>query len=413
MTENGSSLLPVSPFVQPYAWGSIDALADFLQMEPNGKPMAEAWYGVHPGGPSTVVVDGVVVTLTELVRRDPAHWFGTERSQPGMSFLLKILAIDAPLSLQLHPTIEQARAGFAEENGRGVDPADPRRVFRDENHKPELICALTELDALCGFRPTADSIEFLTVLGGALAERMVRAITAGVSTREIVLRALTPDDELVGAIPDERVAATDELVSRADAALGSACPERFCLAASWIATLGRTYRGDGGVAVAALLNCVRLEPGQALFLPAGNMHAYLRGLGVEIMANSDNVVRGGLTPKHVDVETLSRLVDTTPNDVKPMDPTRSAMAGGARLEEWSVPVADFALSRVSVAGSGTGSLSIGAGPAIVLCAEGSVVVSSNGSSATVAKGVALVAPARATLGFSGYGECFIATPGAR
>jgi mannose-6-phosphate isomerase len=200
-----ASLLPLTPFVQSYAWGSCSALAEFLRIAPTGTPMAEAWFGVHPAGPSTVAVDGADRSLADLL----------DGSGIRMPFLLKVLAIAAPLSLQLHPTLEKAQTGFDEENRRGIPLTDPTRVFRDANHKPELICALTELDALCGFRSPTEAVELLRAVGGRPAERVVHEIQLGTATRDIIRRLLTPGDELLGRGEGDRV-----VVSGTSAAVG-------------------------------------------------------------------------------------------------------------------------------------------------------------------------------------------------
>jgi mannose-6-phosphate isomerase len=195
------------------------------------------------------------------------------------------------------------------------------------------------------------------------------------------------------------------------------CPEHLRLSVSWLATLGRAYPGDGGVAVASLLNCVRIQPGESLFLGAGNMHAYLHGLGVEIMANSDNVVRGGLTEKHIDVNVLADLVDTSPAPVPLVAVERFLLAGGARVESWPVPVTDFSLLRVGVSAPDAGALTMGNHPAVVLCSAGTVeVIGHTGTGPdeiitrlTLSQGQAVYAAAAQRISFSGYGECFVAS----
>ena len=412
MTQNGHHLLRLSPCLKPYDWGSYDALPAFLGIEPTGEAVAEAWFGTHPSGPSQVAGDeggSGDLSLAQVTAGDPAFWFGA--GNRDMSFLLKVLAIGRPLSLQMHPTLLEAKRGFDEENRRGIPVSDPTRVFRDANHKPELICALTEIDALCGFRPTADSIELLALLGGRIGEGFVHALNAGVSIKTLVRRSLSPADELLGATIAARSAAIAELVECADRVVSRGCPEKYRLAATWIARLGRQYPTDGGVAVAALLNCVRLNKGEALFLDAGNMHAYLRGLGVEIMANSDNVIRAGMTSKHIDVDVLTRLVDTDPIAEPVIVPRRVTLTGGAEWETWVVPVPDFSLSRLTVESGSPEVLPYARGIRVALCSEGSVTVTGSGSTVVLRKGEALVSPASAVLTVSGHGEAFFASPG--
>ena len=371
--------------------------------------MAEAWFGVHPSGPSTVSVDGVDVAL--------ASFLGDATT---MSFLLKVLAIAAPLSLQLHPNLEQAAAGFARENRRGVALSDSGRVFRDANHKPELICALTVIDVLCGFRTRSEALQFLDALSGPTTTRLANEVRKGVETRDIIRKLLTATDPLLGVTTQERLLATNDLGERAGRLADRAdCPESLRLGAEWLVKLAQAYPGDGGVAVAVFLNCVRVRPGDALYLAAGNMHAYLHGVGIEIMANSDNVVRGGLTPKHIDVDVLTELVDTEPSTVPLVKAFRSRLAGGARTEYWPVPVKDFSLLRVAVSDGETGILTIGNRPSVVLCSSGHVRLrgsrgaDSSGieTACTLTKGQAVYAAPSQALHVSGYGEVFVAGSG--
>jgi mannose-6-phosphate isomerase len=370
--------LRITPFLQRYAWGSTSALQEFLSLNVDGHPLAEAWFGSHSSGPSVADLDGTPTPLDVVFALHPTDWFEpTDAASNTLSFLLKILAIGAPLSLQLHPTKAQAEVGFSEEMSRGVDIGAPNRVFRDQNHKPELICALTEMDALCGFRPLEATLELLAGLGGTIAKKLIAAINASVDEdvlRNVIALALDDAGGVLGQSVEERHAATNELGKCAESWLLRDCPELFRLSAQWIAKLAKIYPGDGGVAVACLLHCIRIQPGEALFLSAGNMHAYLDGLGVEIMANSDNVVRGGLTSKHVDTKILAELVDTRPVAIPLVYPVSTTMVGGATREDWLVPVSDFALCRIRVNSNHgeIGSLAAFESPAIVLCATGAV-----------------------------------------
>ena len=390
---SGSRIIPIDAFIQPYAWGSATQLAEFLEVPPTGSPMAEAWFGVHPAGPSSVADDPERRTLADVLRSN-----GQE-----LSFLLKVLSIAAPLSLQLHPTTDQARAGFADENRRGVELHDPLRVFRDENHKPELICALTELDALCGFRARGETIDLLETIGGELAGTVARQLRAGDELRDLVRRLLLP----VQSVTDRQ--RFDSFVAGAVAAgEREPDPERR-RGLRWIGTLGANYRYDGGVVVASLLNCVRLQPGEALFLDAGNMHAYLHGLGVEIMANSDNVVRGGLTTKHIAIDVLTELVDVSPSRIPLVTAKHTLLPGGATVETWPVPVRDFSLARVTVGPETPGELTLGRFPAILLCSEGSISISTDSGVISIEKGRSVYVAPSQDLSFAGRGEFFVAS----
>lgn len=252
------------PRVQHYAWGSETAIPALLGVEPDGQPWAELWIGDHPRLPSLVASTG-------------------EPLDADLPFLLKVLAAAKPLSIQSHPSLEQAIAGFEAENLAGVALDAPERTYRDANHKPELICALTPFDALVGFRtPQAIIDEFSEIEVLAPMLDRLRGPRPLQTTVEWLLRM--PADETAALVAD--------VVPQVELA----------------ALLDSFFPGGRGVLVALLLHRVTLEPGEAVFLGAGNLHAYLSGVGVEIMANSDNVVRGGLTPKHINVEELLRVV---------------------------------------------------------------------------------------------------------
>jgi mannose-6-phosphate isomerase len=258
-----------------YAWGSTTLIPDFLGVAPDGRPQAEIWYGTHPGSPARVA--GREGDLRDVVGELP--------------FLLKILAAGSPLSLQVHPTTAQAQAGFARENAAGIPIDAPHRTYKDPFAKPEMIYALSdEFRALSAFRPVAATRRMLDAVDpGLLAD-----LRDDGDLRTVVARLLTTD---VGA-------EVDAIVELAATAPGEEWATVRLLAAH--------YPGDPGIAVSLLLHTVVLARGEALYLPAGNMHAYLSGLGVEVMGPSDNVLRCGLTPKHIDTAELLEVVDFTP-----------------------------------------------------------------------------------------------------
>ena len=334
-----------------YDWGSPTAIPDLLGVEPDGRPVAELWFGAHPDDPSAAPEHGA--TLDEIIARDPVRALGPaviDRFGERLPFLLKVLAADKALSIQVHPTLEQARAGFAAEDDAGVPRDAPQRNYRDANHKPELICALTPFEALCGFRPVAET----------------RALLADLAVPEFAFL----DDALAGPEPlraaftavlehDEPAVLVDALV-RAAGQLG-----RHSDLAHVVDLIVTDFPGDVGVVLAVLLNHVRLEPGEAIYLAAGNVHAYLRGTGVEIMATSDNVLRCGLTGKHIDVPELLRITDFS----ELPDPRWPATNG-----VFAVPVADFRLLPFDVS-SVEGVVSLGDDePWVVLCTAGTVAV---------------------------------------
>ena len=378
--------------IQHYAWGSTSSLPQILGRPVDGRPWAELWLGAHPSAPATVGCSAE--RLDHLIASDPSAALGADvaaRFDGSLPFLVKILAADAPLSLQSHPSIAQARAGFARENAAGVPVDAPHRSFRDQNHKPELICALTPFDALCGFRDPAATLDVLaTIETSALDGVRTELRTAADGDRRLdslLAHLLTLDATAAAAL-------TEPIVE----ACRLAGPGEHGDVRSMVVELAEAYPGDAGIVTALLLNLVHLEPGAALFLGAGNLHAYLRGTGVEIMANSDNVLRGGLTPKHIDVETLLGVVEARP---LPIDPQRPALRDG--VATYDAPVPDFSLARIDV--DGTASVE---GPAILLCVDGAV----DGDGHTLDRGTAAWVPASAgPVELVGAGIVFVAGVG--
>ncbi len=298
----------LSNTIQSYAWGSRTALAELRGApSPSPSPEAELWMGAHPLAPSRLLPD--LLGLDRAIASAPAEMLGptvAAAHDQKLPFLLKLLAAREPLSLQAHPSREQARAGFAAEEAAGVALDAPHRSYKDDNHKPELLCALTEFWALYGFRDASHTLELLCELD--VPELAAYRRTLGAAPNGGGIAALFSELMLAPAAERQRLAERTTAACRAQAAHGS----RYSAELGWGARLGELYPGDVGVLVALMLNLIRLEPGEAIYLPAGNLHAYLGGTGVEVMASSDNVLRGGLTPKHVNVPELLRVLDFTP-----------------------------------------------------------------------------------------------------
>ncbi|MEU2550994.1 mannose-6-phosphate isomerase, class I [Streptomyces sp. NPDC013313] len=373
--------------VRPYAWGSTTALPHLLGVEPSGEPQAEMWMGAHPGAPSRTARG----TLVEVIDADPERELGpaaVARFGPRLPFLLKILAAGAPLSLQVHPDLEQAREGYADEERRGVPVDAPHRNYKDANHKPELICALTEFDGLCGFRAPAEAAGLLEGLGVDSLKPyagLLRAHPEETALREVLTAVLSAD-------PDEMAHTVAEATAACTRLGGDYAP---------YAGIARHYPGDPGVIAAMLLNHVRLKPGEALFLGAGIPHAYLDGLGVEIMANSDNVLRCGLTPKHVDVPELLRVVRFEAGDPGVLRP-EAALDGE---EVYETPIDEFRLSRYVLSEGGTAHDLTLDTPQILLCTAGSVRAGEH----ELAPGQSVFVPAGEKAEVAGAGTVFRAT----
>ena len=311
--------------------------------------------------------------MLAAVQSDPDGQLGPAvRGRFGdvLPFLVKVLAAEEPLSLQAHPSAEQAVEGYVREDRVGVPLKSPIRNYRDRSHKPELLVALTEFDALGGFRPPARSVAlmralavsdldpFITLLGGQPDADGLRALfTTWITAPQPDLDVLIPA-VLDGAVAYVRSGETE-----------------FAAEARTLLELGERYPGDAGVLAAMLLNRIALAPGEAIFMPAGNLHSYIRGVGMEVMANSDNVLRGGLTPKHVDVPELLRVLDFTPADEGTLrTPTHR---DGIELF-YDAPAVEFATCVLMVDGDDLGheidAPSRHDGPQILVCTEGSVVV---------------------------------------
>lgn len=367
-----------------YHWGSREAIHSVLGTEPDGRPLAELWFGAHPSAPSTIDAGSGPIALDELIAGDPDGVLGADvQARFGMRlpFLLKLVAPVRPLSLQVHPPAERARIRFAAENAAGLPLDSPVRNYRDQNHKPELVYALTPFEAVCGFRAPRRAAELLDDLDVPLARELHAGLAAEPSVAgmravftSLVHPAMRPSPD---AIADMAKACAARLRR------GSPSPR----ADRTVVALHRDYPGDPGVVASLLLNPVSLHPGEALFVPAGGVHAYFSGLGVEIMAASDNVLRAGLTEKHVDVPEMLECVDYVA--APPVRIAPEIVHDGSRA--FYAPVDDFELFVTSVgsADAGAGYTTLpGRGPRVLLCLEGRTDVSGTTGMVTLEQGEA-------------------------
>ena len=364
----------------PYGWGSRTLIADYFGIEATGEPMAEIWFGTHPG---SLPLD------LEQPERNLTHL----REGKPLSFLLKILAADSALSIQAHPSKAQAEAGFARENAAGVSLSAAHRNYKDDNHKPEMIVALSDFQALAGFKTVQQIRELLEDIGSYPAAPELHEAAAQWS--ELLGDSL---ESLVSHLLGNRADFGNHSVALAALAEFDG---RFELAAR----LHELYPGDPGVLVALFMNHLSLSPGEALFLPAGVVHAYLSGLGIEIMAASDNVLRGGLTPKHIDVPELLEVVQFEGGPIELVHQLKIAQG----LTEFAAPVDDFVLYRVEPSAAHLlADISLG-GAAIAICTAGEVAISNSlEERAVLTRGEAayLSADARLTT-FAGSGTLYL------
>lgn len=371
--------------IRQYPWGSRTKIAELLgDPSPSPHPQAELWLGAHPGDPAWVMSGESETTLLDFLRSDPPAALGsriTDRFGSELPFLMKVIAADEPLSLQAHPDIAQARRGYDREQRLGTPVTASNRNYKDPRHKPEVVIALEPFEALAGFRPVAQTRKLLQEF--AIADVPGQFLLDSPSERD-ALRALfttwlcAPPPRVASMIAAIRKAATSYLLSGA---------VEFAAEAHTLIELGDRYPGDPGVLAALLLNRVTLTPGDALYLPAGNLHAYLRGVGVEVMANSDNVLRGGLTSKHIDVIELLAVLDFTPIAPAALRPPIHRVG---RRVSYAPPVDEFAVSMWTLGDTDVGRempvLQHDSGPHIMLCAQGAVTITDRGSTVSLRRG---------------------------
>ena len=337
--------------VKNFEWGSPKWLPELMgQKNLSRIPWAELWMGVHPAGPSRVIMpDGQGPLLSELIGGDPETFLGKETAETfgKLPFLFKVVAAAKPLSIQAHPNKKQAQEGFDRENRAGIPLDAPTRNYRDSNHKPEILCALSPFAALCGFREAKEISAFITILhaksDGPLKSDLERLLSALEQTgRDAHAAGENPLKAFLGvlfSLSAETFRALGLLLKNRQPLLEKDFPQYkdewdLC---SYFFSL---YPGDSGVLAPLYLNIIELAPGEAIYLPAGVLHAYLHGMGIELMADSDNVLRGGLTPKHVDVDELLRILDFSaykPDVLTLPDPVPA-------LFTYPAPAGDFALS---------------------------------------------------------------------
>ncbi|MBN2051808.1 MAG: mannose-6-phosphate isomerase, class I [Spirochaetales bacterium] len=375
--------------VQHYPWGSTDAIPAILGIEnKENKPFAELWMGSHAKAPSKAFTDDGPVPLDRLIAADPSFFLGkavAERFDGTLPFLLKILSAEKPLSLQAHPNSEQATRGFAQEERRGIPRNAPNRNYRDPNHKPEMLRALTPFSALCGFRNPEEIYANLQPLKNA--KRLLQSLSDDPSCRRMFREMLYLEENQK----------TDLVREAVESSQGKTDPAHY-----WVCRLVEEYSDDIGILSPLLLNLVELEPGEALELKAGVLHSYLQGTGIEIMANSDNVLRGGLTSKHMDRDELMKVL-VFPSD----EPRRLAPSKTGKGYTYPTDAREFALWVCETDVPVSLMLPQSPGSSIFLCIRGIFHLQTAGETLEVSSGQTVFAAASAeSLHLTGSGLLF-------
>ncbi|SYZ81653.1 mannose-6-phosphate isomerase [Vibrio paracholerae] len=372
---------PMTNHIQNYAWGSKTALQQLFDLEnPTHEPQAELWMGAHPNGCSGIAINGKIVQLSDFIAQDPSLILGEYTAQQfgELPYLFKILAAENALSIQVHPNKQQAERGFAQEEQLGIAPAAANRNYKDPNHKPELVYALTEYQAMNGFRANQEILNYFIELSIDEIQPLVDAFQSN------------PTEQGLRDFFSGLLSLQGEIKNRALEALIAQAKQIDLPLFQLIVELEKHYPKDIGLFAPLMLNVITLQPGEAMFLDAETPHAYLHGTGLEIMANSDNVLRAGLTPKYMDID---ELVVCTQFKHKPLEQLRLKPELIEGCEQYPIPVADFKFAIIPPATQQT----IGVQSAeIVLPLDSSMILRhTNGEQCLVRKGQSVFIPAYA------------------
>lgn len=371
--------------IQEYAWGSYTAIPELLgNVSPAKTPQAELWMGAHPKAPSMVKCDGNWKSLLELIEKNPHDILGekvAEKFDNSLPYLFKVLAAAKPLSIQAHPSRDQAKRGFERENRVGIPIDAYNRNYKDDNHKPECICALSLLWALNGFRKISDIVGLMEkICPKGLKNELdnLRGEPNSLGLKNFFQAMMTMDRDRQKQIIADAITSAQKFIDDDQAY-------------KWMIDLHREYPADIGIFSPVLLNLICLKPGQAMYLRAGELHAYIDGVGIEIMANSDNVLRGGLTPKHVDVPELLKVLNFEEREVDILIPEESNNYESI----YSSSAEEFILSVISVKEGIIYNSPLDRSVEILLCTEGNATVFDSGENdkIDIAGGRSVIIPA--------------------
>ncbi|AEF80800.1 mannose-6-phosphate isomerase, class I [Leadbettera azotonutricia] len=398
-------ILKLKNAVKYYEWGSPKWIPELLgQRNISRAPWAELWMGVHPEGPSCIAdgdQEAASPLLSQIISGDPVNTLGEEGAKDfgALPFLFKILAAGKPLSIQVHPNMDQAKDGFDRENFEGIDLKAPNRNYKDPNHKPEIICALTPFTAMCGFRSSDEIKKLLDIFSRGAPQSLKTGLNSLIASL-IAMDGENPLKSFLSSLFDMGPGTRQELSAYAKSQkLDQEYPEyadewKFI---SWFAEL---YPNDPAVIAPLYLNLIDLKPGEAVYLPAGVLHAYIYGLGVELMANSDNVLRGGLTPKHIDIKELFRVLKFSPFKPVILKPAGTDAGNTPAFFRFPTPAREFALGCYKNSNSANSEITYNEkGPSIIIVTDGELHIADNVKRNTVIlnKGESAFIPASSAL----------------
>ncbi len=381
--------------VQNYSWGSTDYIPTLLGKDFNGAHCAELWMGDHPRGTSSAIVDNRKISLDQLILKDPKLILGNDVSRFGshLPFLFKVLSAASPLSIQAHPNKIQAETGFLDENTRNIPLDAFNRNYKDNNHKPEIICALTNFTAMCGFRKSNIIETNFTKLNSSVFKNQLKnCFDTGVENNtEAFFSALMRLDK-------------KNLRNLIESALVWA-GTNISLEAKLVKKFAALYKNDPGILSPLFLNVFRLKPGEALYQGAGELHAYVEGTGIELMANSDNVLRGGLTPKYIDVPELLKVLNFKYTEKSILNP-KEIKSG---IFEYETISREFVLKTYSVGKNNILEVENNGSVEIILCIKGNAVIHTKDGDFPIAKGESFIIPASSgSYALSGVAEIYSA-----
>lgn len=384
-----SCLFSLDNSIRPYDWGTQTTLYELFGIaNPDNQPQAEIWMGAHPGAPSTVLLDhSKTIALDVLIESAPEDILGktiAKRFAGKLPYLFKVLSAATPLSIQVHPGKQQAKAGYKKDNQAGLAPNAPNRNYRDDNHKPELMYALTPFRAMCGFRRPAEIAGLFSQLRHPQVDELLNTLESG------GLQSFWQQLLKLSQAPLKEMIHQALTLSR----------HNDHPAIQELKRLNIFYPGDAGVFSPMILNLIDMQPGEAIYLDAGTPHAYLEGTGMEIMANSDNVLRAGLTGKHMDIAELMATINFDVSDIEKF--MVRPQQQGDQLD-FPVPVPDFAFGVIPVRAEAYVKASGSA--EIIFCIEGHINIEVNGDSQTLSSGEScLITATNQPIRFRGNGR---------